>query len=118
MPLRVPGLCFQSDQSNRRTAMEQLELSRTNAHVFSPETLDLRKFKVSPFVANSLRTASFVFVRDDRLGKSSLAPRYSGPYKVKEKDWQNNTFLLDLGKKEDSVSISRLKAASVPQEAA
>ena len=116
-PLRVPGACFQSDQAQRKTATEQLESARANVAAFSPETLDLRRFKVSPFIAGSLRTASHVFVRDDRLGKPSLAAKYTGPYEVKNRDWANNTFLLDLGGKEDKVSLSRLKAAVMAEEA-
>ena len=116
-PLRVPGMCFQSEQVPSRSPKEQLQLSRTNAAAFSPETLDLRRFKDSPFIANSLRTAKFVFVRDDRLGESGLSPRYSGPYQVKAKDWGNNTFTLDTGRREDTVSIARLKAAAVATEA-
>ena len=116
-PLRVPGLCFQDEQSRPRSAADQLDLARSNVAAFSPRSLDLRKFKDSPFVAKSLRTAQFVYVRDDRLGKPALAPRYTGPFKVKNKLWDNNTFILDLGRKDDTVSISRLKAASVPSEA-
>ena len=116
-PLRVPGLCFQDVQSSPRSAAGQLALARTNVAAFSPRSLDLRKFKDSPFVAGTLRTAQFVFVRDDRLAKPDLAPRYTGPFKVLKKQWDNNTFVLDLGQREDTVSISRLKAASVPQEA-
>ena len=115
-PLRVLGLCFQAEQARPRSASDQLDLARTNVAAYPPQTLDLRKFKTSPFVANTLRTARFVYVRDDRLGKPSLAPRYSGPFKVKSKNWDNNTFVLDLGRKDDTVSLSRLKAASVLQE--
>ena len=113
-PLRIPGLCFQDEQSPPRSAAAQLDQVRSNVASFTPRILDLRKFKDSPFVAKALRTASFVYVRDDRLGKPSLAPRYSGPFLVKEKCWDSNTFLVDMGKRTDSVSISRLKAASVP----
>ena len=67
VPLRVPGICFQAEQPSK--ASEQLELARSNAAAFSPEALDLRKFKASPFVTKALRTAKFVFVRDDRIGK-------------------------------------------------
>ena len=116
-PLRVPGQCFQDEQSRSRSAVDQLDLARSNAAAFSPRSLDLRKFKNSPFVASTLRTAKFVYVRDDRLGKPALAPKYTGPFKVVEKKWDNNTFVLDLGKREDTVSISRLKAAVVPPEA-
>ena len=116
-PLRVPGLCFQDEQSRPRSVADQLDLARANVAAFSPQSLDLRKFKDSPFISKSLRTAQFVYVRDDRLGKPSLAPRYTGPFKVKSKNWDSNTFVLDLGRKDDTVSLSRLKAASVPQEA-
>ena len=90
--LRVPGICFQVDQVHQRSAREQLELARKNVAEFMPETLDLRRFKASPFVAKTLRTAKHVFVRDDRLGKPSLAPRYAGPYRVVKKDWEKQHF--------------------------
>ena len=105
-----------SKQASPRTA-EQLELARSNAAAFTPETLDLSRFKASPFIARQLCTAKFVYVRDDRLGKPSLAPRYSGLFRVLEKNWEKNNFWIDLGKKEDCVSLSRLKAASVPEGA-
>ena len=116
-PLCLPGLCFQSEQMPIRSPREQLQLARTNASSFSPETLDLRRFKESPFIANSLRTAKFVLVRDDKLGKPSLSPRYSGPYVVKSKNWHNNTFTIDTGNCEDVVALARLKAAAVASEA-
>ena len=74
--LRIPGLCFQAEQ-RQQTAVEQLEQARANVEAFSPETLDLRRFKESPFVAKALRTASHVYVRDDRLGKPGLALKYT-----------------------------------------
>ena len=116
-PLRVPGVCFQDEQTPQRSVHEQLELARSNAAAFLPASLDLRRFKQSPFISKSLRLAEFVFVRDDRLGKASLVPRYTGPYKVVAKDWGNNTFTVNMGKKDNVVSIARLKAASVPLEA-
>ena len=81
-PQRVPGLCFRSEHSRTMSAKEQLERARTNADSYTPRTLDTDKFKMSPFIAQSLRTAKFVFIWDDRLGKPSLAPRYTGPYRV------------------------------------
>ena len=84
-PLRIPGLCVQDEQSRPRSVAAQLELARTNTESFSPRSLDLRKFKHTPFVSKTLRTAQFVYVRDDRLGKPSLAPKYNGPFRVKEK---------------------------------
>ena len=116
-PLRVPGLCFQTEQARRKTAAEELESARHNVASFMPTSLDLRRFKDSPFIAKALRTTDFVYIRDDRLGKPSLAPKYMGPYRVVSKDWQNNTFRLDFGKKQDDVSLSRLKAAASSEEA-
>ena len=115
-PLRIPGMCFQAEQSHRRTASEQLEQARNNVASFSPETLDLGKFRSSAFIAKALRTAKYVFMRDDRLGKPGLAPKYTGPFEVVRKDWESNTFRIMLGKNEDTVSIARLKAASDPGE--
>ena len=92
-------------------------MARANVAAFAPETLDLSRFKESPFIAKTLRTATHVYVRDDRLGKQSLEPRYVGPFQVLEKNWDNHTFLLDRGRTKDAVSLSRLKAAFVPEEA-
>ena len=116
-PLPVPGACFPSDVRYQPTVSEQLQLSQANAAAFTPEGLDSRRFRTSPFVPKSLRLAKFVYIRDDRLGKASFTPRYLGQFKVISKDWENNTFRIDLGKREDSISLARLKTASVPEEA-
>ena len=115
-PLRIPGLCFQTGNV-QSTDREQLEQARSNVAAFSLKTLDLRRFKESPFITNTLRTAKYVYVRDDRLGKPSLAARYTGPFKVIQRNWEKNIFLLEVGKKQDAVSLARLKAAFVPDEA-
>ena len=83
---------------------------------FSPTTLDLQRFKESPFIAKTLRTAKYVFIRDDRLGKPGLAPRYTGPFRVLQKDWNSSVIRVDLGKKQDTVALSHLKAAFVPED--
>ena len=116
-PLRVPGVCFPEEQRVRQTAKEQLQQARANVAAFTPETLNLQKFKETPFIAKSLRTVRFVYVRDDRLGKPSLAPRYAGPFPVKSRNWENGTFTLELGDREDKVAITRLKSATVPSVA-
>ena len=54
-----------------------------------------------------------MYLRDDTLAKSPLAPRYSGPYQVLGKSWDNNTFTIQMGRKREVVSLGRLKAASV-----
>ena len=91
-------------------------MARSNVSALSPTSLDLSKFGSSPFIVKSLRTAEFVYVRDDCLGKASLISKYTGPYRVVTKNWDHNTFTLDLGRKADVVSLSRLKAAFVPAE--
>ena len=78
-PLRVLGLCFQDAQSPKRLAAEQLELARTNVRDFTPDNLNLRCFKASPFVAKSLRTAAFVYVRDDRFREAEPRTQVYGP---------------------------------------
>ena len=117
VPLRMPGACFQHDKDHKLTTTEQLRLSRANASAFTPDTLDTSRFRATPFVAKSLRLAKFVYIREDKLGMSSLAPRYVGPFKVIRKDWDRNTFRVDMGKREDNISLARLKAASLPEEA-
>ena len=117
IPLRVPGMCFQDEQLPRHSAAEQLLLVRANMAAFTPEMLDLRRFRTSPFIAKTLPTAAYVYVRDDRLGKCSLSPKYTGPFKVISRDWGNNTFLLDFGKRQDTISLSWLKEAALPEEA-
>ena len=56
-PQWIPGLCFQAEQLQPRSAAAQLDLARANMATFSPESLDLGRFKASPFVTKSLRTA-------------------------------------------------------------
>ena len=54
----------------------------------------------------ALRTAKFVFVRED-ASKPSLSPLYRGPYLVIER--RSKFFRLQVGDKIDSVSVDRLK---------
>ena len=56
VPLRIPGACFQNEQRKGSSAAEQLLLAKSKVSAFTPETLDLTKYKTSPFVASSLRT--------------------------------------------------------------
>ena len=98
-------------------ALEQLEQSRTNVAAFMLKMINLRRFKESPFVASTLRTEKYVYVRDNRLGKPALAAKYPAPFKVLQKDWDNNTFLLEMGRRQDVVALARLKTAFIPDEA-
>ena len=57
-------------------------------------------------VPAALRTAKFVFVRED-ASKPSLSPLYCGPYLVIE--LRSKFFRLQIGAKVDSVSLDCLK---------
>ena len=57
-------------------------------------------------VPEALKTAKFVFVRED-ASKSSLSPLYRGPYLVIER--RSKFFRLQIGSKVDAVSVDRLK---------
>jgi len=57
-------------------------------------------------VPPTLRTAKFVFVRED-ASKPSLSPLYRGPYLVVER--RSKFFRLQIGANIDSVSVDRLK---------
>ena len=57
-------------------------------------------------VPAALRTAKFVFVRED-ASKPSLSPLYRGPYLVIQR--LSKFFRLQIGTKVDSVSLDRLK---------
>jgi len=54
----------------------------------------------------ALISAKYVFVREDTV-ISSLAPRYRGPYLVLDR--QDKFFRLQMGSKQDVVSVDRLK---------
>ena len=111
-PVRLPGLCFVQDLSPNEQVSKQLQLARHNVEKYTPPRLDRSKFKHSPFIAKGLRRCEFVYVREDQLAKPPLAPRYTGPFPVLEKSWANNTFVVQIGKRRETVSLERLKAAS------
>ena len=50
-PLRIPGRCFCTQQAGRSKVVKELQMARINVATFMPDSLDLRKFKESPFIA-------------------------------------------------------------------
>ena len=110
--LRIPGLCFTESFSRSSTTAQQLRRARENVCGFTPMEMNRKKFRASPFISGNLRSAQYVFVRDDTLAKPPLVPRYAGPFRVLERNWENSTFRLQMPRGEDTVSLSRLKAAS------
>ena len=111
--LRVPGLCFRQDVSPESSEARQLQLARDNVEKYLPPHLNHKKFRHSPFVQENLQDCTHVFVRNDSLAKPPLEPRYTGPFLVLEKRWDNNTFVLTVGGKKEVVSLGRLKSATM-----
>ena len=70
--------------------------------------------QVSAFTiyCKNLRKCDYVYVRNDSLAKAPLNPSYSGPYRVIRKNWENDTFVIQLGNRQDTVALGRLKAAA------
>ncbi len=62
------------------------------------------------FVDPNLQSCSHVFVRCDRL-KKPLQPPYNGPFEVLRRG--EKTFSLQMNGKVETVSVDRLKAASL-----
>ena len=63
---------------------------------------------VIPYLPKDLMTSQYVFIRRD-AAKVPLTKPYDGPFKVL--DSNPKAFLIDMGGKEDWVSIDRLKPA-------
>jgi cleavage and polyadenylation specificity factor subunit 1 len=65
---------------------------------------------VTAFVPHSLSVAPFVFIRRDQHRNPLQAP-YTGPYKVLESG--PKAFRIEVGNREELISIDRLKPAYV-----
>jgi hypothetical protein len=61
----------------------------------------------------ALSTAKMVFVKNDGPRKP-LAPLYNGPYLVLER--HPKYFIVQMGEKQDKVTVSRLQPAAVPDD--
>ena len=105
--LAVPGLCWGSENYPQ----DELRNAVSNAKRFLPTPRNVHKCKINSFIPSSLKTAEYVFVRDDTKARNALHSPYMGPFKVLSKDFERNTFSLQLSAGPDSVAISRLKPA-------
>ena len=70
---------------------------------------------VTPAVPDQLASCKFVFVRVDSSGRPPLAPLYTGPFLVLERN--HSTFKIQVGTRTDVINISRLKPAFTPEDA-
>jgi len=77
----------------------------------SPPPPSIPKRNVVPSIPTNLQSCKFVFVRID-AHKPPLTPLYTGPYLVLRR--YTHTFCLQIGTREDTVNISRLKPAHTP----
>ena len=111
--LRVPGMCFRQGVETSAEESRQLQLAKDNVRQYLPPQLDVKKFRNSPFIPADLKRCTHVYLREDSLAKPALAPQYRGPFRVIERRWQNNTFTIMIGDKQEIVLLDRLKPASL-----
>ena len=106
--LTVPG-DFIPTQTTPTTAAEHLSKSRSfvKSFVAQPTT---QHGHTAIYMPKTLETADYVFIRRDGH-RGPLQRPYHGPYKVIAPG--EKTFLVDMGGKEERISVDRLKPAYV-----
>ena len=106
-PLTVPGDFF--PDSEPRSAPQELQRQRERVGKLCPvPTTAHGEDKIQSHVPNPLKQAEFVFVRHDAR-RTPLQTPYDGPFEVIERTPKH--FTLQLGDKQDKISIDRLKPA-------
>ena len=101
-PLSLPGQFVDAAEPPAAAFLQEMRVSVVPPPVTRPLTYAQVVSKPSP----GLATAEFVYVRRGGSGPP-LAPLYSGPFQVLSK--QPKFFRLQLGAREEVVSIDRLK---------
>lgn len=106
--MRLPGQFF--SQTSARPACEvATQLATAFKRLRPTPTAWHRRYDTtSPFVSQSLATATHVFVRVD-AHRPPLTPPYRGPFAVLERG--DKAFVLDYGGTTDTVAVDRLKPA-------
>lgn len=105
--LRLPGEFFEPSSLDSPTPAF-IQRLRTSMQALQPCPTALHRGSKTQFQDNQLAASDFVFVRVDGY-KTPFRNPYDGPYRVLEK--HKKFFVLDFGKRTDSVSVDRLKAA-------
>jgi len=100
-PLALPGQLLGGGETELETVSSWLR-----SHSTSLPTRSLAASGSSEVDFDRLCEADFVYVRRGGVGPP-LSPAYSGPYRVLQR--QAKFFILDVGGREDSVSVDRLK---------
>ncbi|XP_023344142.1 uncharacterized protein LOC111713509 [Eurytemora carolleeae] len=102
-PLTVPGEFLEAPEIPNAQFISKVEKVIAGFSAPPPHHV---QYSPPVEVPAALRTAMFVFVRED-ASKPSLSPLYCGPYLVIE--WLSKFFRLQIGDKVDSVTVDRLK---------
>ena len=111
-PLTVPA-DFLSAPGPPAVPDQHLQRLRATVQSFTPVPTS-RHGPVTTFVPNTLQRAAFVFVRTD-AHRSPLQAPYTGPFRVIEPG--DKHFLVDIGGRQECISVDRLKAAHVDMTA-
>ncbi len=104
-PLRVPG-DFMPQKLDIEPKEELSRIREATAQLVPIPTTHHGE-KIS-YVPQSLSKADYVFVKEGLL-KKVLQPPYVGPFKVLQR--RDKSYTLDIGGKEEEISIDRLKEA-------
>ncbi|XP_032876271.1 uncharacterized protein LOC116972560 [Amblyraja radiata] len=110
--LRVPGDFLPVSRDQEVPASAVLADLRERACALVP-VITSRHGSSAVHVPTMLRDCAYVFLRKD-AHRSSLQRAYEGPYRVLRTG--TSTFTLDMGGKEEFVSMSRLKPAHVDED--
>nr|VZI40250.1 unnamed protein product [Spirometra erinaceieuropaei] len=105
-PLRLPGEFVQPSTTNTNITSTFVQQLKQRMAQLRPTPTRLTSKHV--FVHEDLKSAPFVFVRNDAVRKPLCSP-YDAPYKVVKRS--DKFYVLQKADKTDTVSIDRLKPA-------
>ena len=109
-PLIIPGSLWAGEEELSRPEVLKTVRKATD---FLPKASRQRNTKRTSYIPNSLNSAEYVFVREDKV-RAPLAAPYLGPFKVLEKN--DSAFKIDTGGNFDWIARDRLKSAFVDED--
>ena len=110
--LTVPGDLLQT--SSDVPVSQHLRQLREVVGNFRPKPVAHHGAENNPVhVPRSIQNASYVYIRKDGY-RAPLEPPYHGPYRVLSKN--DKYYTVQLGDKQDNVSLDRLKAANAEEK--
>ena len=108
-PLAVPGDFWPAQNPSDEQTRRELDAARHTAENFRP-TPPKDHGHPQVYIPSDLKSAKYVFLRDDRI-KPALAPPYTGPYLVLKRS--PNAYQLQMGTAQKWHSLERLKPAFI-----